>query len=57
MIDDGALEEKVRAICPEGVDKGLELIGTLDIAGFPQMFKIRWNGLYERYAIGDLDDF
>ena len=28
LVDDGHLAEKVRAICPEGVDKVLELVGT-----------------------------
>lgn len=28
LVDDGDLEEKVRSIFPEGVDKALELIGT-----------------------------
>ena len=39
MIDDGALEEKVRAIFPEGVDKGLELIGTSTMKDFLKCLK------------------
>jgi NADPH:quinone reductase len=32
LVDDGNLEEKVRSILPEGVDKALELVGTNTLA-------------------------